>query len=192
MFLNLKQKITLGILFLFSLLLLTGGLCIYYLVQLRNDSQIILQDNYESIEYCHGMQRQLDSICLNPQTTFQKFESYLQLQEKNITEVGEQESTAAVRADFETLKKDSLINAGSMDSIHRDIQVILNVNMAAIERKNEQAENTADRALVYISIIATFIFFIAVGFIVNFPGYIANPIVQLTQGIRAISNKNYE
>lgn len=192
MFLNLKQKITLGILFLFSLLLLTGGLCIYYLVQLRSDSQIILQDNYESLEFCHGMQRQLDSVAVNAQTAFQKFETYLKQQENNVTEVGEGESTAAVRAGFEILKKDSFINAGSLDSIHHDIQAILNVNMAAIERKNEQAEETADRALVYISIIATFIFFIAVGFIANFPGYIANPIIQLTQGIRAISNKNYE
>lgn len=172
--------------------MLTGGLCIYYLVQLRNDSQIILQDNYESLEFCHGMQRQLDSIAVNSQIAFQKFETYLKQQENNVTEEGEAESTIAVRADFEKLKRDSIINAAFVDSIHHDIQAILNVNMAAIERKNQQAEQTADRALIYISIIATFIFFIAVGFIANFPGYIANPIVQLTQGIRAISNKNYE
>jgi len=29
-------------------------------------------------------------------------------------------------------------------------------------------------------------------FIVNFPSYIANPIKELTKGIQAITNKNYE
>ncbi len=74
--LNLKQKITLGISFLFFLLLLTGGVCIYYLVQLRNDARIILKDNYESLEFCHGMQRQLDSLTIAPSIALSRFDTF--------------------------------------------------------------------------------------------------------------------
>ncbi|MDX1942277.1 MAG: ATP-binding protein [Saprospiraceae bacterium] len=190
--LNLKQKITVGILFLFFLLLLTGGVCIYYLVQLRNDARIILKDNYESLEFCHGMLRQLDSLAISPQAAISKFDAFLQKQEVNITESGEKEATAAVRNDFNKLQNNQFQNYTLIDSIQEDIQLILQLNMIAIERKNEQAEATADQALIYISIIATFIFFIALGFIINFPGYIANPIIELTQGIRAIANKHYD
>lgn len=190
--LNLKQKITLGILFLFSLLLLAGGVGIYYLVQLRADARIILQDNYETLEYAHGMQRQLDSLTIQPQKAIERFDFYLKMQENNITEKGEGAATAAVRDDFEKLKINKSTNYTLIDSIQEDIQRILELNMIAIERKNAQAEKTADQALIYISIIATFIFFAALGFIINFPAYIANPITQLTEGIRAIANKNYE
>ncbi len=191
MHLKIKQKITLGISFLFFLLLLSGGVGIYYLVQLRSDARVILKDNYETLEYAHGMQRQLDSLAIQPEQALRRFEQVLQLQETNVTEEGEAKATVTVRRDFNNLVNGQLNNYTLIDSIQEDLQHILQLNMIAIERKNEQAEATADRALIYISIISAFVFFIALGFIINFPNYIANPIVELTQGIRAIANKNY-
>ena len=41
-------------------------------------------------------------------------------------------------------------------------------------------------------IIVTMFSLIAFTFIMNFPGYIADPIVQLTQSIKSIARKNYE
>lgn len=190
--LKLKQKITLGISFLFFLLLLSGGVGIYYLVQLRSDARVILKDNYETLEYAHSMQRQLDSLTIQPGRALQRFEQILQQQEINITEPGEAQATATVRRDFNRLVNGELNNFALIDSIHEDIQHILQLNMIAIERKNEQAEATADRALIYISIISASVFIITLIFIIKFPNYIANPIVELTQGIRAIAAKNYE
>jgi PAS domain S-box-containing protein len=63
--------------------------------------------------------------------------------------------------------------------------------MSAIVRKNEAAHQTAERANVLLGIIAVLSFLISFVFIVNFPGYIADPIRQLTESIRQIADKNY-
>ena len=64
--------------------------------------------------------------------------------------------------------------------------------MQAQVRKNKIAQETANNALVYIGVIGSICFIITFAFIINFPGYIANPINELTEGIKEISNKNYD
>lgn len=44
---------------------------------------------------------------------------------------------------------------------------------------------------MYLTVIGAFCFLISFSFIINFPAYIANPIRDLTEGIKAIANKNY-
>jgi two-component system, NtrC family, sensor histidine kinase KinB len=51
---------------------------------------------------------------------------------------------------------------------------------------------TSERAQEYLIIIITCCVLVAFTFIVNFPGYVANPIVQLTNSIQSIAEKNYE
>src|SRR6188508_2332297 len=97
---SVKNKIWLGTVFLFLMLLLIGGVCIYYLVRIRNDSKGVLKENYESLEYCQRMEKQLDSISINYPLSIKKFEDELQLQENNITEPGERQATSALRTHF--------------------------------------------------------------------------------------------
>src|SRR5258708_31460994 len=101
---SVKNKIRLGTLFLFLLLLLSGGLGIYNLVRLKNDEKMILKDNYESLDYCHIMQRQLDSLNINYPIALQKFEDALKKEENNITEPGEKDATVSLRSEFNKLK----------------------------------------------------------------------------------------
>src|SRR5689334_17060828 len=97
---SVKNKIRLGTIFLFILLLLVGGPAIFFLVRLKNDANKILKNNYETLDYCHTMQQQLDSFSITPVRAMQLFEDALQKQEKNITEAGESAATAAVRSAF--------------------------------------------------------------------------------------------
>ncbi len=69
---------------------------------------------------------------------------------------------------------------------------IQELNMKAIVRKNEISQHTAKKGSTYLIIIATVCCLSAFTFIVNFPGYVANPIIQLTSSIQSIANKNYE
>lgn len=64
--------------------------------------------------------------------------------------------------------------------------------MGAIQKKNESAQHTSEDASTYLIIVGTFCILVAFTFIVNFPGYVANPISQLTSSIKAIANKDYE
>lgn len=104
MALNVKNKIWLGTLFLFLLLLLTGGVGIYYMVKLKNEAKNVLKDNYETLSYCHRMQQQLNDYEMGSNEAQAGFEKALHQQENNITEPGEGNATAALRAYFEKIK----------------------------------------------------------------------------------------
>ena len=100
MAITVKQKIRLGTLFLFSLLLLSGGVSIYHLVRMQNDSKEILKDNYESLSYSHGMMEVLDSAPVISGKSAAVFDSLLKLQDDNITEPGESDITSSIRQHF--------------------------------------------------------------------------------------------
>ncbi|HET9826244.1 MAG TPA: ATP-binding protein [Chitinophagaceae bacterium] len=190
MALSVKNKIRLGTLFLFLLLLLSGGFGIYNLVRLKNDAKMILEDNYESLGYCHVMQQQLDSLAINYGQALQQFDEALKKQENNITEPGENNATRTVRSQFDKLRSGD--TSGSIiKNIRQQLHFILATNMNAIERKNSRTEAKANNALTYISLIAGVIFLIAFTFSFNFPIVLTGPIQDLTEGIQQISRKNY-
>jgi len=149
---SVKNKIRLGTLFLFLLLLLSGGLGIYNLVRLKNDAKMILENNYESLDYCHIMQRQLDSFNIDRPDALRNFDNALREQENNITEPGEYDATAAIRSAFVKLKKGDTSTPIIRD-MHKQLHFILNANMNAIERKNSRTEAKAENALTLISLI---------------------------------------
>lgn len=188
---SVKNKIRLGTLFLFLLLLLSGGLGIYNLVRLKNDTKMILENNYESLDYCHIMQRQLDSFTIDRPDALRNFDDALQKQENNITEPGEYDATAALRSAFDKLKKGDTSGALMME-MHKQLHFILNANMNAIERKNSKTETRAENALTLISLIAGVIFLVAFTFSFNFPSVLTSPIRKLTEAIQEISRKNYK
>jgi len=186
-----KRKIRLGTLFFFFLLLLWGGIGIYYLVRLKDDAKLILTNNYESLDYCHTMQRALDSIGTDREKYLVVFDSALKKQERNITEPGEQNATVSLREQFQLLSKGdkALISRNKIDE---HLQTILAVNMTAIEKKNKIAEATAEKALTYISIISAIVFIVALTFSFNFPSIITGPINDFREAIRQIADKNYK
>jgi len=191
MALDVKKKIWLGTLFLFLLLLITGGVGIYYTVQLKDQAKEVLQDNYETLSYAHNMQSQLDNLQEKKEIAIRSFDSTLKLQEDNITEPGEQAATNLIRLKFEELKKG---DTGKLviQNIKANIQKTLQLNMDAISKKSKKAEVFANNAFSYIMGLAGIVFLIAFTFIVNFPSIVTNPVRQLTSAIKEIANKNYK
>ena len=184
---TLQRKITLGSIFLFLLLLLISGVSTYYISVLKNDTQEVLKDNYESVDYCHGMLALLDKVGFPSPNSSKNFDRLLQKQENNLTEVGEKKATAALRKAFNQLSSDTT----QTFAVRKNILSILQINMLAIQRKNNVAINTAQRAKLYISTLAAFLFLIALTFVLNFPGLIAEPIKKFNEAIRELSRKNY-
>ncbi len=180
-----KTKLAFGLAFLFGVVVIVGSLGAYYLYKLSHDAKAILIDNYESIEYMQNIYVALD------QNQLDTLEKNLKDQENNISETGESEMTKQLRAEFEALKHNPN-DSSLVRSIRATLYGLTKINLEAIVRKNNVAQQTADKALLYIGIIGSFCFIVTFAFIVNFPGYIANPIRDLTVGIREISNKNYD
>src|SRR5690348_16879906 len=131
MALSVKKKIWLGTLFLFLLLLLTGGAGIYYMAKLKTEGKNILQANYESLQYCHTMQQQLSTVEINYIESLKNFGDALKKQEINTTEPGEKEATTELRFYFEKIKKGDTIQQ-NFKGIQNQIQQILALNMQAI------------------------------------------------------------
>lgn len=187
---SVKNKIRLGTIFLFLLVVLSGAFSIFYLLKLRNESKNVLKANYESIQYCHQMQTALDSIRNWKTALLDTFETNLKKQEANITEPGEMEATNGLRLSFNKLK------AGDTASIHHDLvssqlQHILLLNMNAIKNKSQKAEDSAERATTFLITIVTVIFIIGLTFSYNFPFTVTGPIQKLTEAIKEIGEKNY-
>ncbi len=190
MALSIKYKIRFGTLFLLLLLVVSGGVSIYYQINLTNASKNILRDNYESLEYGHAMQRQLDSIGRFPQLSIPRLEQLLRAQEGNLTEPGEAETTKNIRIAFT-----SIVNkpgdTASYQKLRVNIDRMLQLNMQAIERKNSHAAKGAETAYTIIILVVSVSFLIALTFAFNFPSVVVTPIQKLTEAIKEISAKNY-
>ncbi len=188
--LRIKSKLSLGFAFLFGAIVLTGSVGLLAINRLSNESQNILKANYESVVYAENMMIDLDKMEERDTGIFQDFEKNLEAQEANITEPGEQQATSSVRNLFENYRQNNA-STTPISKIRGSLYQIEDLNMAAIVRKSNGTQHTADKAKLYLSILATICFLISFSFLLNFPGYIANPIKELTEGIKQIANKNY-
>lgn len=186
---KLKTKLRLALTFLFAVILLLGSLGAFYLKKLSNEAQEILKDNYISLEYVRNMRNVIDEHEWKAED-IALFQENLLKQERNETEIGEAEATQQLRLHFNAF----LHNRDSSRTllINKQLAKIADVNMQAIVRKNEHVKKTADEIYSYMVLIATVCALVAFSFIINFPRYIAEPIQQLTVGLREIAHKNYE
>ncbi|WP_462265359.1 sensor histidine kinase [Mucilaginibacter sp.] len=192
---KIKTKLRLGFGFLFVVVLLFGGISLYYIQQISGSSKVILKDNYETLNYTRVMRTILDDndLPLSPDA-LAKFERQLVKEESNITEKGEMEAVANLRKAFEQLKLPAL-GIGDQRLLERKIRLHLReiegLNMKAIVRKHERANSAVNNATLILGFAATFTFLVLFSFSVNFPGFIANPLKGLLEGIQEISQRNY-
>lgn len=191
MAIKLKTKVALGGIFLFALLILVGAVSFIYFNRLTEDSKEIIKDNYETLNYSRDMLKELDALSGKDSiTALANFEKQLQAQEMNITEPGEKELTASLLMNFNALKKNGM--ADSLSSlIRQDINSIMQVNLSAIDKKNQATQVSAQRAKTIITICLTVCLLLGFTFLFNFPSLVASPIASLTEGIKAIADKNY-
>jgi two-component system, NtrC family, sensor histidine kinase KinB len=191
MAIKLKTKVALGGIFLFALLILVGAVSFFYFNRISEESKGIVKDNYETLNYSRDMLKELDALNSDDSiAAFNAFEKNLTAQEKNITEPGEKELTTSLRQNFGKLKKEK--HPDSLSSfIRKDISQIMQLNLQAIDKKNMAAQASAKSAKTIILVILTICLLLGFTFLFNFPSLVASPIASLTEGIKAIANKNY-
>lgn len=190
MVLSVRKKIWLGTGFLFLLLLVTGGVSIFQILKLRNESREVLKNNYESLAYCHSMLKELDNAGLLDTASVDSLNHYLQLQQNNITEKGEAQLTEKLQRAILGIQSSEAPNQ-NMAEARQILQEIIQVNMQSIQLKNLKAEKTSETTLTIIEIMVAVVFLLAFTFLLNFPSVISSPISRLQEAIREISNKNY-
>jgi NtrC-family two-component system sensor histidine kinase KinB len=190
---NIKTKLRLGFGFLFIIVIAFGGISLYHINEISMRSKIVLKDNYKSLVYVNEMRTIIDNQNSELNNDYkQKFEQILKLEENNVTENGERNAVIALRNSFQDLNIVERDHYKIIAKIKTQLRKIEELNMNAIVRKNDSAQKATERASLYLGVTAFITFIILFSFIVNFPGFIANPLRELLFAIQEISKKNYK
>lgn len=214
---TIRSKIFFGLLFLFAIIIALSVIGIFFTSQLAQSSKGTILDNYRSIDYTTNMLASLDEMYnlltgltksaqgSSPKSEFYKskdnFEKYLELESANITEPGENQLVAELHSGYDsfinsvigekldTFSQDTLtINYNYMKSAINKIYVL---NMKAVLIKNSSATEKSRQFTFYTLIIGGFSVILTMFFILTFPARIVKPIKNLTQKIKAISQRDY-
>ena len=187
---KLKTKLSLGLSFLFIVILAFGALGFFYINKLSSDAANVLMNNQESLVYCNNMLKALEDIP-EKNASLKIFDDNLIKQEANITEPGEKESTEQLRKGFIELKANTA-DSSNYPQLRQSLQRITDLNQNAILRKNVIAQKTSIDARFWLTLIFTLLIIVSLTFIYNFPAVISDPVTKLSLGIKEIANKNYK
>ncbi|ETZ23508.1 histidine kinase [Pedobacter sp. V48] len=159
-------------------------------------SKVILKDNYESLNFSGEMRKILDeSVIPLSQKEAQQFGVHLAKERNNITEKGEHQSVLKLAAAYKVIidpAKDISAKQLALNNARLQLRIIDEVNMNAIVRKNAAAQRGVEKAATYLIFAASMCFLILFSFVVNFPGFVANPLKEFSEAIKEISRKNYK
>ena len=191
---KIKTKLRFGFGFLFIIVLSFGLIALFFLNELSDKSKVILKDNYKSLKYVAAMRNVIDAGSFPLSDGQEKvFNENLKSEGQNITEKGEQVAFRKLTIAYAALTS---LSSGTQEialkNVRTELQKIEELNMTAIYDKNELANEASSRANLYIMIAATLSFIILFTFIVNFPGFVANPLAEFSAAIKQIGRKNYK
>ena len=170
---RIQRRITLGIGILFTMILLLGIQSVGYVRQLSRATGTILADNYNSLQYAGEMLRSLNDIGQDSISRHALREN-LALQQQNITEISEKETTAALERHVASLSDP--VTEAEIRTVREDLFRIMELNMAAIRAKSAGVEQRADYAMWWLIAVAALCALIAGGILVWFPQSVLRPI----------------
>ena len=185
---KIQRRITLGIGILFAMILLLGIQSVSYVRQLSRATGTILADNYNSLQYAGGMLQSLNDIGEDSVSRHILREN-LALQQQNITEISERETTSALERHIASLSDP--VTEAEIRTVRQDLFRIMELNMAAIRAKSSAVEQRADYVMWWLIVVAALCAVIAGAILVWFPRLVLRPIDALKRGITEIANHNY-
>jgi len=197
---NIKAKLTMGIIFLFILIIVMGVISIYYIRVLASDTVRLTKDNQQSIDYVEHMNRDIEhiefstvaglipnmpgkGISMNDKENdfmFSDFNKNLDSEANNITETGEESAVKNLKSDFQNYKtafyKAAGGNADGILSQYRilrsDLNTIYELNKKAIIEKNNLESKTASKGVFYVTLVGSIFILVAFVFLLTFPANI--------------------
>jgi two-component system, NtrC family, sensor histidine kinase KinB len=219
---RIKEKLTLGIVFLFVEFLIIALFGAYSIYIISQQSEKIMKDNNVSIQYAGNMLQTIDqinalqlAILFNPSNKshgnelaglYSQFEDHMRKEAGNVTEPGERELLQALTGEYQRYKvsvaeidaakdKSAFYFQNLLSKYHAiktKIYQISDVNMQAILKKNENVNRYERRSYVILTIIASICFLLSIVFIFNFPGMISDPIRQLSENLKGVAEGKYD
>lgn len=186
---KIRSKLTYSIGALLVVIIFLGLFSSRNIAKMKQDTENILADNYNSVSYAQKMQSALNDYYRDT-TSLGMFQQNLVLQTSNITEPYEKEATQTLQHHFNRFKQEP--SGDNFIALNEAINSIVLLNTSAISRKAQIANTTANEALIWIIVVAVLSAIIASLMLLRFPKTFTKPIEELTKGIIEISNGNYD
>lgn len=217
--LSIRTKFTLGMLFIFVIILVLLGFSALSLTKLSQKTKAILSENHVSVVYARDMTENL--VNLNQEMSncfvtgrvvdtnfvkneFDGLDKTIGLELNNITEVGEDKLADTLKheiAGYHEIYNRFIESPGQTEtflllqkkfgSLYRNLEALSKMNEKAIEVKTDDAKTSATKALTRMTVIGSLCFLIALSFIYSFAAYFNERFSQLYDGIKEIVASNY-
>lgn len=187
---KIRNKITLSIGLLLVIITSLGYFSIHITNRMKNETENILADNYNSVKYAQKMFWALHNISIDSLKSHKVFMDNLELEKNNITEIGETQIVETIESKFNLFVRNQ--SEENLVALSESINTLVLINGNAIEKKSENATITAQNALIWIIILAAISTIIAIFMLIKLPRTFTSPIEKLLEGILEISNHNYD
>ncbi|AMJ67768.1 HAMP domain-containing protein [Hymenobacter sp. PAMC 26628] len=202
---TIKSKLTLGLGFLFLIILLLSGVGTYFLYQISRSAEATLRNNYRSVAYARELADALADLRdarlsaganANPAAARARlaFEQSLMAEQRNITEPGEGPLADSLATGFRQLvaaAPASAVAQVAYQQLRRQSARVAALNLHAIEQQSQRTRQIANRTITTLGLLAALGILATFSFIFSFPDYVTKPVEELTAGIRRLAAGDY-
>jgi len=216
---SIRTRFTLGMIFLFLIILILSVFSGYYMNTMSKKTGAILKENYLSVIYAREMsdgitninqeittayllKRSPDSVKINRELG--AINISLSAEKNNITEPGEDKLVSGIESGFTEYQK-SVLNfsrnpqseAGVLyiqnksGDLYGQLLLLSQMNGKALEIKTDDAKASSKSALTQMTILATLCFLIGMSFTFSFAAYFNRRFIQLYYGIKELVSSNF-
>ena len=214
-----SKRFIMGIVLFLAIILLLSILSVFFLYRLSMKTSAILKENHYSVVFAQNMSVDLiiinkeiincfltnknpDTILINKELKL--FINSLQLEQNNITEIGEGNIASGIEKDFNEYR-DSVVKymksptpvakvlylQKKYGSLYQLLIHLSQINEKAIEEKTNDAKASVKKYYLIMSFIGSLCFLIAYGFTFIFSSYFNERFYQLYNGLKEIVSSNY-
>ena len=216
---SIRTRFTLGMIFLFLIILVLSVFSGYYMNKLSNKTSAILKENYLSVVYAREMSEGIMNINQEITTAYlirknsdslkigkelSVIDISLSAEKNNITEPGEDKLVAGISIGFAEYRKEVLnflrntqSDAGVLflqnksGELYNQLIALSQMNGKALEVKTDDAKAFSQSALTRMTVLATLCFLVGMSFTFSFAAYFNRRFFQLYYGIKELVSSNF-
>jgi methyl-accepting chemotaxis protein len=216
---SIRTRFTLGMIFLFIIILVLSVFSGYYLNRLSAKTSAILKENYLSVVYAREMSEGLMNITQEISTSFlnkknsdtlrifrelSSMNKSLLAEKNNITEPGEAQLVSVIETGYFELRDSVLSILKSPKSVagllnlqnksgllYQQLSLLSQMNGKALEVKTDDAKASSNNALTKMTILTTVCFLIGMSFTFSFTSYFNRRFYQLYNGLKEIVSSDF-
>lgn len=204
---RIKTKLLLSFGFLLVLILVLGFIGSLFNYKMSEGAKIILKNNYLSLEYMHNINKEVDLIAekvlfsdipYDFEENITALNEYLRLQERNITELNEQQATVILETTIDNFiiqlnkgKTDKELLRSVYDIKEAAIE-IYEINQEIIYSKNRDFISMANQRIQIMLLFSLLAFLVVLVFVLRMPSYLTRPFHKFDRAIDQISNGKFD